>query len=150
MMNSDQILKHEKSCGGVIFCEFSDGLKVLLLKHRLGHWDFPKGHTRKRETETQTALREIKEESGLNVSLQKGFRNTICYSPLPGIEKEVVFFLGSCTVDESGHIQPQPSEIAEASFVPVDRAEALITFPSGKKVFRAALKAWLELRLKAN
>ena len=39
----------------------------LLARHNGGHWSFPKGHVEKNETEKETALREIREETGLNV-----------------------------------------------------------------------------------
>ena len=53
--------------------------KVLLLRHSSvssrggGHWDFPKGHIDDGETEIQTALRELEEETGIaNVDLVEG------------------------------------------------------------------------------
>lgn len=52
------------SAGGVVFCEFPDGLKFLLLKQRRGGWGFPKGHVEIGETNADTALREIQEEVG--------------------------------------------------------------------------------------
>ena len=56
----------EKSCGAVIF---NDEDKVLIVKHNAGHWDFPKGHMEAGETETQTAIREVKEETNIDVTL---------------------------------------------------------------------------------
>ena len=61
----------EKSCGVVLFNE----QKVLLLQYAIGqkegdgdlqgHWDFPKGHVDKGETEVETAIRELEEETGV-------------------------------------------------------------------------------------
>jgi 8-oxo-dGTP pyrophosphatase MutT (NUDIX family) len=42
----------------------------------------------------ETALREIREETGLTVSLQEGFRHSVVYYPKPGVRKQVVYFLG--------------------------------------------------------
>lgn len=141
-MKLETNIKHEKSCGAVIFCQFPDGLKALLLKHRFGHWDFPKGHVKVNETEAQTALREIYEESGLNVTLDLNFRETVTYSPKDRVNKDVVFFCGYCDEQEAKNLAPQQSEIAAAQFVALDLAENMITFESGKEIFRRALNYW--------
>lgn len=56
-------MKKEKSAGAVII----NDKKVLLLHYSSGHWDFPKGHIEKGETELETAKREVKEETGLDI-----------------------------------------------------------------------------------
>ena len=93
----------DKSCGVVLL----NSNKVLLLKHSSassrggGHWDFPKGHMDAGETEIQTALRELEEETGIaNVIVVDGFRDTITYTfprDRKRIGKEVVFFLANTT-----------------------------------------------------
>ena len=74
-------MKKEKSCGAIVYRE-KDGVEILLIKHKNGgHWAFPKGHVENKETEEETALREIWEETGLKVKLDKGFRRSVAYSP---------------------------------------------------------------------
>ena len=51
--------EREKSCGCIII----NKNKVLLIKQTKGHWGFPKGHVEKDETEIETAIREVKEET---------------------------------------------------------------------------------------
>ena len=138
-MTHESILKHEKSCGAVIFCQFPDGEKVLLLKHRVGHWDFPKGHIKVNETEAETALREVNEESGLKVVLDPNFRETINYSPKAKVSKDVIYFIGYCDEQQAKNLAPQPSEITSAMFVSLEEAEKLITFASGREVLKKAL-----------
>ena len=149
-MTNESSIKHEKSCGAVIFCQFSDGEKVLLLKHRVGHWDFPKGHVKVNETEVETALREVNEESGLKVVLDPGFRETINYSPKDKVSKDVVYFFGRCDEQEAKKLAPQQSEIAAARFVLLEEAENLITFVSGKEIFKKALDYRESKRLNSN
>ena len=60
-------MKHEKSCGAVII----KNNKVLVLQQVAGHWGFPKGHVEKGETEVETAIREIKEETNLDVEINE-------------------------------------------------------------------------------
>ena len=58
----------EKSCGAlVVRRDEEDGKQYLLMiRHKLGgHRSFPKGHMEPGETESQTAEREILEETGL-------------------------------------------------------------------------------------
>ena len=90
----------EKSCGALIFR--LDGAKrlYLLLHYAGGHWDFPKGHVEKGESEEQTARREIHEETGLtSLEFLPGFREEISYSFRHNTgeeaQKQVAFFLAS-------------------------------------------------------
>jgi bis(5'-nucleosidyl)-tetraphosphatase len=53
------------SCGAVILRETPEGLRVLMLRV-FRHWDFPKGLMEPEETPKQTALREVREESGIS------------------------------------------------------------------------------------
>ena len=67
-------MQHEKSCGAVVFTRTDKGVKYLLIANLKGIYGFPKGHVEAGETEEQTALREIREETGLRVTLVPGFR----------------------------------------------------------------------------
>ena len=61
-------MRHEKSCGAVVFSRFDGAWHVLLIRHDHGrHTSFPKGHVEAGETERQTAEREIFEETGVRV-----------------------------------------------------------------------------------
>ena len=80
-------MTHEKSCGALIYRKKQGEYELLLIRHRSGgHWSFPKGHVENNETEIETALREIREETGLRVALQKGFRQCVEYFPKPDVK----------------------------------------------------------------
>lgn len=117
----------EKSCGAVIIKDN----KVLLLKHNEGHWSYPKGHIENNETEEETALREIKEETNLEVELIKGFRTVITYSPKENIIKDVVFFLAK---PKTTNIKVQKKEIETYKWISLDKAKNLITYNDDKQV----------------
>ncbi len=87
------------------------------------------------ETEEETALREIWEETGLKVSLDTGFRRTVTYSPEEGVSKDVVFFAAEA---EAGEIVPQASEVIEALFLPAEEAEAAMTYDSDRETIKMA------------
>ena len=129
------VMKKEKSCGAVVFRREKDGLVFLVETMALGHISLPKGHVENGETEEETAHREIREETGLDVRIDTRFRHTITYSPRPGVEKDVVFFAAEA---EAGDITPQPEEVRKAAFLPMDEAMRILTYASDREVLRAA------------
>lgn len=132
-------IKHEKSCGAVIFREETSGQRhdvlYLIEEMQKGHFSLCKGHVEKNETEHQTAVREIGEETGLTVSFLNGFRETVSYAPAPGIRKEVVFFLAKRT---GGVERAQPEEVRSIRWLPFDDACALLTYESDREILKKA------------
>ena len=86
---------YEKSCGGILFRVREDGVieYLVLYQHRSGTWSVPKGHIAAGESERETALREIYEETGLRVKLIDGFRREMSYTISAKASKNVVIFL---------------------------------------------------------
>ena len=66
-------MKQEKSAGAVIFQIVDNEPLFLLLKYPR-YWGFAKGWIESGETEQEAAIREIAEETSLNVSLIPGFK----------------------------------------------------------------------------
>ena len=128
-------MKYEKSCGAVIFRKAEDW-NVLLIRHTKGrHVSFPKGHVEPGETESQTAEREIREETGLSVRVDRRFRAENRYNIRPDIQKLVVIF---AALTEQEAITPQPEEIAEAFWLPVEEAAARLTYERDRRIMRDA------------
>ena len=135
-------LKFEKSCGALVYRKKQDQLEILLLKHRYGgHWSFPKGHVEGNETEHETALREVKEETGLTIDLLEGFRHSVEYYPRPNTKKQVVYFLGYAADD---HTKRQEEEISEIRWTPLAEAHREVTFKNDKNLIQQAKKFLLE------
>lgn len=60
-------MRYEKSAGIILFFEDAEkNIEFLILKHRKGHWSFPKGHIEDGEDLKSAALREVKEETGID------------------------------------------------------------------------------------
>lgn len=135
-------MKQEKSCGAVIFREENTQRDYLILTSTLGHTTLCKGHVEGDETEHETAVREIREETGLTVDFVDGFREVITYSPKPGVTKDVVFFLARLS---GGDLVCQPEEVAAIRFLPLDGALAALTHDSDRDILRKA-HAFLEGR----
>lgn len=124
----------EKSCGAVLFRQGAQ--RVYLVLHSIaGHYTLCKGHVEGQETEHETARREIREETGLSVRFLEGFREEIAYAPRADCWKTVVFFLAEA---QEGAVCCQPEEVAEAEFLPYDRACARLTHDSDRGVLERA------------
>jgi tRNA nucleotidyltransferase (CCA-adding enzyme) len=133
----------EKSFGAVIINEYQE---FLLIKHRFGeHWDFPKGHKENDETDKETVLREVMEETGLLITIIEGFKEKTRYSPREGTEKTVTFYMGFST----GKVTIQNEEILDYAFLPFEDALKKITFNESKEVLKKA-KNFKDTFLHAN
>ncbi len=130
----------EKSCGAlVVRRDEEDGKQYLLMiRHKLGgHRSFPKGHMEPGETEYMTAVREVYEETSVQIRIDSKFRETVHYNPMPGVSKEVVYFL---THTNQKNIKAREGEIAQVEWVPLEQVEASLTHENDKVVFRSAMK----------
>ena len=133
-------MKKERSCGAVVYRQQDHWVEVLLICHKNGgHWAFPKGHVEKGETDQQTALREIWEETGLRVRLDTGFSQSVAYSPKPGVMKDVVYFAGEYL---GGGVAAQEEEVTGTAWVKPQQALGQVTYENDREVLRAFLRWW--------
>ncbi|MGD0995961.1 MAG: NUDIX domain-containing protein [Candidatus Bathyarchaeia archaeon] len=128
----------EKSCGAVVFIKNTDATKYLLLNYAAGHWDFVKGNVEPNESEKETVIRELKEETSITeAQFLDGFREVIAYFYRRQgltIHKEVVFFIMEAYTDK-----------VELSFEHIDyawldyqHAMEKLTFKNAKDVLQKA------------
>lgn len=125
----------EKSCGAIVYYTHNEEILYLILKHKAGHWAFPKGHVENNETEVETALREIKEETSLIVTIDDGFKVINEYQPTRYSIKEVVYFMARSNTDK---VFVQQAEIDNFRWCLYDEAIDLITYENDKKVLLKA------------
>ena len=83
-----------KSCGVVPYRVVEEEREFLVLLQSNDCWSFPKGHMDAGEREEETALRELREETGLTAALVPNVRMELSYDIRPLVHKEVVLFLG--------------------------------------------------------
>lgn len=127
---------YEKSCGGIVFYKSKTNTRILLVKNNNGrYWSFPKGHIEIGETEEQTAVREIKEETSLDVEIKEGFREVSDYCPYGKIHKKVIFFLAQAFTDA---VNVQEEEIAEYIWVDLQQARKLCTYDNDLRIISKA------------
>ena len=130
-------MKFEKSCGIIVFKDN----KVLMVEQNSCEWSFTKGHVEAGETEEETALRETKEESNLDVEIVGDFKKTITYSPKEGVMKDVVFFLGKPI---SNDLKPQEGEIINTKFFTFDEAYKNIRHKDSINLLDESIKYYQE------
>ena len=126
-------MKKEKSCGTIII---DSNKRVLLVKQKLGWVGFPKGHMEQGETEMETARRETKEETNLDVIVDEKKRYTISYITSTQIDKEVVYFRAKPI---SYSLLPQEAEIDEIMWVDIDEAKPYLSFDNLKQLWQNVL-----------
>jgi bis(5'-nucleosidyl)-tetraphosphatase len=130
-------MPREKSCGAVVFRRDTE-VQYLLLQYGAGHWDLVKGHGQRNESEEETVLRELQEETGITeASFIPGFREEIHYFfQRRGytVYKEVVYYLLK-THQQTVRIS---DEHTGYQWLPFDAAYATITFANSKGVVARA------------
>ncbi|MFA6436892.1 MAG: NUDIX domain-containing protein [Candidatus Paceibacterota bacterium] len=139
---------HEKSVGTVIFYKTQNKKIEYLLLHYPkgvrtkfhGHWDHVKGHVDEGESETETLIREIEEETGLihgDLEIIDGFREDIHYNfrTERGLHyKEVIFYLVRSNTKEV-HISEEHDDY---KWLLYEDALETITFQGGKDILTKA------------
>ncbi len=127
--------KNEKSCGAVVYNPELN--KFLIIKMKNGNWGFPKGHIEKDEADTETAYREVKEETGLSIKIMEGFKESIKYVPSPNILKEVIFFTG---ITEEMEVVADTTEIENFVWCTPNEAMQLITYKLQRDIMEKSVK----------
>ncbi|MBQ6570757.1 NUDIX domain-containing protein [Candidatus Saccharibacteria bacterium] len=129
----------EVSCGCIII---HDG-HVLLEKQLsadVNFWGFPKGHSEPGETFIETALRETREEVGLEVEITDPTPLTMNYHiPARNSDKTVYLFLARLNPDKDNTLKIQTAELESALWVPFTEAEDLLSFDLAKSLWRSLL-----------
>ena len=132
-------MNREKSCGAVVFTYERDGIiRYVLVQQRSGRFCFPKGHVEAGETEYQTAMREIWEETGIRPQILNGFCETETYevSSKPGIMKDVVYFLAE--YDGQPVDPPLTEEIQNVRLCTYEEALSLLPTDSRREILSRA------------
>jgi 8-oxo-dGTP diphosphatase len=112
------------AAGGVII---DAEQRVLLVKHSYGplNWEIPGGAAELDETPTQTALREVREETGLAVIAES---LSGIYYERKAAGFEVLHFTFRCRLtDQTAHPAPCSPEITRCAFWPLDGLPRPIT-----------------------
>ena len=134
------------SCGGVVIFRG----KILLLyknyRNKYEGWVLPKGTVESGESHEETALREVKEESGAKAEIVKYVGKSQYSFSVPGdtVEKDVHWYL---MIGNSYFSKPQKEEYFEDSgFYKYHEAYHLLKFANERQILEKAYNEYLELK----
>jgi 8-oxo-dGTP pyrophosphatase MutT (NUDIX family) len=137
--------RDEVSAGGVVFrLRDGGGFDVVLIRTHERRWQLPKGWVEDGEAMEQTAVREVREEAGVDAEpvgplgvIEYWYTST--YDPEPvRVHKHVHFFLlrylGGSTDDHD-------DEVTEARWAEIAEAERMLAFKDEKRMVALAREA---------
>ena len=128
---------YEKSCGAVVFTCSGKNIQYVIVQSLEGYYGFPKGHCEADETDEETALREVWEETGLRVHILPNFRS-VDEHPIPqkpGVIKRIVYFLAEYADQK---ISYQKEELMNAQLMTFEQAMNAFQWESSKIILSEA------------
>ncbi len=137
-----KIMKREFSSGGIVF---NNRGQVLIIQHSTNHhWGFPKGHIEKGQTTKEAALREVKEEGGIEAEIIEKVGDSKYVYMLNGekIFKVVTIFLMRYV---SGDIKDHDWEVSETKWLSPEEAMETLSFSQDKILLKKALEVYKTL-----
>ncbi|MEK9659049.1 MAG: NUDIX hydrolase [Chloroflexota bacterium] len=140
-MSSDARVSEAISAGGVVYRHGTGGLEVVLCgRNRSGLWALPKGTPGDGESREQTALREVREETGLHVAIERELGDIEYWFSRPGerIHKRVYFYL---MAERGGSFAEHDLEFDIVRWVAAPEALTQLTYPTEAEVLRRAADA---------
>ena len=133
--------RHERSAGFILFRVDPEapGGRVYLLLDYGRHWDYVKGHVEAGEDDRAAAVRELREETGIDAPrVVDGFEHLVEYYFRSGkhglIHKVVVFFVGETTATDV----VLSDEHVGAAFLPFDDAMRRLTYATARDLLKNA------------
>lgn len=138
-------LLNQVSAGGVAYRETGRGVEIAIIAmNPSGRWQLPKGLIDPGETPEQAAVREVREEAGIDTELLSEI-HTIDYWFVSDwdeirrrIHKTVHFYLLRYI---SGDVADHDHEVLESRWVTIEEALGLLAFDSEKEVVQKAKEA---------
>ena len=131
-------VRHEHSSGGAVIA-VRDGRPFVAMIATRGRtrWGLPKGAVAKGETSEEAALREVREETGLEAKIVKPLDTIEYFFRVADtlIRKRVDFYLMQHT---GGALEPQLSEVDDVEWVPLSESVKRASFDSEKKLLEIA------------
>ena len=132
----------EVSAGGVMYRKNSEQIQIALI-HVRNRWGLPKGHVEEGERIEETALREVREETGLEGRVVKklgdiryAYRDKTKDGEPIRIYKRVHFYLLRYL---KGDVRDHDHEVDEARWFPMDQVIKNLKFATERKMVHRAL-----------
>ncbi|OGN82056.1 MAG: hypothetical protein A3G84_01395 [Chloroflexi bacterium RIFCSPLOWO2_12_FULL_71_12] len=132
-------MREAVAAGGVVLRGGEHGPEVVLAG-RQGMWVLPKGTPNGEEPIEECAMREVREETGLDVRIVRPIGEIEYWFALPRrrVHKIVHFFLMEAL---GGDTSRHDHEYDEVRWVPVEDARRMLTFDTYREMLERALVA---------
>jgi 8-oxo-dGTP diphosphatase len=119
-----------RAAGGIVV---RDGRVLLVHRPKYDDWTFPKGKAQDGESDEETALREVEEETGLRCELERELPSST-YTDSQGRPKTVRYWLMRPV---EGEFAPT-NEVDDIAWLSPDEAERGLSYERDRVVLRAA------------
>jgi 8-oxo-dGTP pyrophosphatase MutT (NUDIX family) len=136
--------RREFSAGGVVIRPSQKGFDVALAARRTRRgdiaWGLPKGLIESDEGAAETAIREVKEETGLDATIREPLGDISYWYVWDGVrvQKKVRFFLMDSV---GGDVSQHDQEMEEVRWFPLKEAEGVASYSGERDVLRRAARA---------
>jgi 8-oxo-dGTP pyrophosphatase MutT (NUDIX family) len=134
--------RSERSAGGVVFRRTDEGADIALAARRTRRgelaWGLPKGLIEPEEEPEEAALREVREETGLEAEIDEDLGSISYYYQWDGVgvRKSVRFYLMHMT---GGDVTEHDHEMEEVRWFPLADAVRRTTYRSEREVVQKAV-----------
>ncbi len=129
----------EYASGAAVYQVKNGKILYLLLKSATSDfWGLPKGHVEKGENLVQTAVREIREETSLDATIDTGFKEVVEYDMKNGHHKNITFFVSKVAPDVK--VTRQVEEISDFDWFDYNAARKELTYDNLRELLDHADK----------
>jgi 8-oxo-dGTP diphosphatase len=126
-----------RAAGGIVVRRDGDATEFLLVHRPRGDWTFPKGKAERGETDEETALREVEEETGLTCSLGALAGETEYHDAAGRPKVARYWFMEPQSV---GHTFTPNHEIDGVQWCTRDNADALLSYEQDRRLLEAVVR----------
>ena len=132
-------MKHEFSAGIILYFKSHGTYEYLLIYSKATrYWGFPKGKIESGESKQDAAVREIKEETGLDATITDGFEYPVTYffrdKSKQMIKKVVYFYVGRAPSKQIKLSEEHDDYV----WLPYDQALAQISYANDRHALEQA------------
>lgn len=144
----------ERSFGIIPIARVRDEYEILLAQHRSKegegiHWSFPKGHKNEGESNEDAAVRELKEETGIEIDIgalntESLFEHSYRFMSEEGVVEKTNFYF-PVFIEQTHDLTPGEDEIYKLRWMTIPTAKHIVGFESMRNLL-AKIEEWLQSR----